>query len=203
MTEKVSRNIRGWAVLGAVCVACWVVAALLHRLDRVLEPWMYAKPPLTRNWQGESRAGNKRLRLFLSLVLNPHRSQQDGTQLRGRVVLCDSSGRVQSYPLVGVVKDRQGSRSEVRVSPPSEFDIPGLGLDALISLSWDGGVLLRAQTQLIRILPGHVITMSSADPETGHPIQFLLNPADTSEPACRFYGAGEKSQLPQTSPQNR
>jgi hypothetical protein len=184
MTVSVSRTISGWVAIGAICVASWVGAALLHRLDRVLEPWMYAKPSLTGNWQGDAMAGNKRLRLWLSLSLNPNRTNQDRTDLRGRVVLCDSTGRVQSYPLVGIVKDRQGSRAEVRVPGPSHDDIPGLTLDAIISLNWDGSTSLRAQTGLIRVLPGGVITTSSADPETGHPIPFLLHPGGASEQTC-------------------
>ena len=124
------------------------------------------------------------MRLWLSLSLNPHRTNQDRTDLRGRIVLCDSTGRVQSYPLVGVVKDRQGSRTEVRVPGPSHDDIPGLTLDTIIALNWDGGTTVRGQAGLIRVLPGGVIRMSSADPETGHTIPFLLHAAGAAEQTC-------------------
>jgi hypothetical protein len=184
MSLNLPRSITGWATLGAICVGCWGLAGLLHRLDRILEPWRYAKPPLLGDWQGEARAGNARLKLAVSLSFNPDRSKQDGTQLRGRVVLCDSSGRVQSYPLVGVVKDRQGRRSQLRVPGPSHDDKPGLLLDTVILLNWDGGTTIQAQIGLIRVLPGGVMRMSSADPQTGHPVQFLLHPTGASKPAC-------------------
>jgi hypothetical protein len=185
MALKLSRSITGWATLGAICVACWGLAGALRLLDRVLEPWMYANPPLIGDWQGEAQAGNMRLRLVVSLTLNPNRSKQDGTQLRGRVVLCDSTGRVQSYPLeYGVVKDRQGRSSELRIPGHAPDEAPGLRPDSVILLNWDGNSTIRGQIGLLRVLPGGIIRMSSADPETGHPIEFLLHRTRASKQTC-------------------
>ena len=151
--------------------------------DRGMNPWAYAKPSLTGDWQGETLAGNTRLRLVFSLsrvrgkfdwLGDDDSAFNNDRELSGRVMLCDSTGRVQSYPVHGSVDDRHARRSVLSVSPPPD-EIPGLR-PARIVLSWDGGTALHLQTELVHARVGSVWS-SSSEPETGRPISFLLHPS--------------------------
>jgi hypothetical protein len=127
--------------------------------------------------------GNTRLRLVLSLS-RARKDHLHGEDLKGRAVLCDSTGRVQSYPLLrGTVEDRQGRGISLGLGP-HDYTFPGLWLDTISELIWDGGSTLRGQASLIRVGAGGSIRMSSTDLETGHPIPFVLHPAGASGQTC-------------------
>jgi hypothetical protein len=184
IVSKLVTNFKGLALLGACCVLLTVLCLRLGEwMDRASSPWAYAKPSLLGDWQGEAWADNTRLRLVLSL--SRYRTDHwHGEDLRGQVVLCDSTGRVQSYPLArGTVEDRQGRRSVLSLWPPNPDEIPGLRPERIV-LIWDGGTTLRGQAELGRVEAGGIIRMLSADPETGHPIPFLLHPAGATGQIC-------------------
>ena len=178
VTSKVSRGIHTLAVLGTICGtilgAAWLGRTLIQEVDQVLRPWAYANPPLASDWQRDARLGDTRLRLVISLSANFARTKYDGADLHGRAILCDSIGRVQSYPLWGQVEDRQGQRTELHLLPL--VDIPGLRLAALTAMNWDGGTALHGQAEFIHGGTDGSVTMSSAD----HPIPFVPHPTDNS-----------------------
>lgn len=147
-------------------------------MDRIDNAWAYANPPLVGDWQGEAVAGDTRLRLAISLVrdkfdwINQGDSVDNHRSLSGRAMICDSTGRVQAYPIAGLVEDKRGRNTMLTLSPPPN-EVPGLRLTR-VTLNWDGGRELRAHAQLAHALPAGGTRTSSSDPLTGHEIAFIL-----------------------------
>jgi hypothetical protein len=182
--SKLARNVKGLALLGA-CVVLFTVLCLrlAEWMDRASSPWAYASPSLLGDWQGEAWAGKTRLRLVLSLA-RYRTDHLHGEDLRGQVVLCDSTGRAKSYPLArGTVEDPQGRRSVLSFWPPNPDEIPGLRPERIV-LIWDGGATLHGEAELGRVEAGGLIRTLPADLETGHPIAFLLHPAGATGQIC-------------------
>jgi len=54
---------------------------------------------------------------------------------------CDSTGRVQTYSVSGVVRDKHGQNTFLEFSPPAD-EVPGLR-PTRMNLTWDGSSVLR------------------------------------------------------------
>jgi hypothetical protein len=175
---KPARSMRTWVILPVLYVTIlavsWIGLRAVRWFDTVERPWGYTSPTLTGNWQGDAWAGHIRLRLLLSFSLHT-KTRYDGSDIKGQAILCDSTGRVQSYPLWAVVTGRKGRTSEIHLS--ARDNIPGLRLDSLSGVTWDGGDELRAQAALVRVLANGSIMMSSAD----RPIPFLLHSVGSAQ----------------------
>ncbi len=178
-------------LVGAVVIlAGLVVLALLFTqfrkwMDRSDNAWAYANPPFTGNWQGDAMAGNKRVRLVVSLSrdkfdwLSQGDSVDNHRTLSGQAMFCDSTGRVQAYSVAGLVKDSHARSTLLNLSPPPD-ETPGLR-PTRIDLTWDGSTALSGKVHLAHAQPGGGTITSSSDAETGHPIPLLLRPATAGQ----------------------
>ena len=151
-----------------------------HWLDRMENGWAYANPALMRTWQGDGLAGQTRLRFALSLSRDEIEwfggdTSDSWRSIHGKATFCDSTGRVQTYSVSGVVRDKHGQNTFLEFSPPAD-EVPGLR-PTRMNLTWDGSSVLRGKAELAHTLPQGGTMISSSDPETGHPVLFLFNPA--------------------------
>ena len=171
------------AVAAIVLIAGLLVLVLVFGffnkwMDRGDNAWAYADPPLTQNWTGDASAGGISLKLALRLKRDEFSffdygdgdSEDNHRSLSGEAVLCDATGRRQSYAVSGLVRDRHAQRTMLTFSaPPNEM--PGLRPER-IDLTWDGTAALTGEAQLAHALPGGGTRISSSDPLTGRPVQF-------------------------------
>jgi hypothetical protein len=156
----------------------------LYWSELPVHPWAYWKPSPTGAWQGDARVGDTRLRLVLSLthVDKSFFAAGNGPDILGQAVLCDSTGRVQSYKIEGQIDYEQGWIAMILVHPlPSQ--IPTFRVDRVIVLRWDGGSTVRAYAPLQRVAEGGDGRTSPPNPRTGPPTPFLLRP-NVSGQAC-------------------
>jgi hypothetical protein len=180
--SKLPLGIRLLAIVGAlygtVLLVAWAGRILVRWQDTRNRPWAYSIPTLLGTWQGDAQSGDVRLRLVLSLTRNRASNRFDGADIKGQAVLCDSSGRVQSYSLWALVTDPRGHTVDVHLL--SIGGIPGLRLAALSDMTWDGGAVLRAKASLLHGNVGGSYTTYSTD----RPVPFLLHPVGDSAKAC-------------------
>jgi hypothetical protein len=153
--------------------------------DRRDNAWAYADPSLMGNWRGEATAGKTRIALVITLArdefdwISPGDSNDDHRTIHGHAMMCDSTGRAQSYRLSGLVRDSEARETQVTfLDPPHE--IPGLRASH-IKLHWDGSTL-QASASLVHVKERGGTWFSSSDPETGHPAAFVLH--RSSEEIC-------------------
>jgi len=184
------RRIVGLAFVVAGLLGLVLIFGLFNMwMDRAYNAWAYANPPLARMWEGEADAGSARLKLTLVLTRDEFSffdygdgdSQDSHRSLSGRAMLCDSTGRRQSYSFRGVVSDRRAEKTLLIFTPPPD-EVPGLRPERM-QLRWDGGIKLSGEGELARALATGGTVISSADPVTGHAISFLFHPA--SDLACK------------------
>lgn len=177
-----------------------------RRADRAGNAWAYAKPPLTGTWQGEGWAGNTQIRLAIALKRdasdrivggNAHDSHRS---LAGRAIICDSTGRAQSYSVAGIVEDSRGRQAQLTFAPPPH-ETPGLRPGSM-KLTWNGGATLNGQAELVHAKSEDGTWFSSSDPETAHAVPFQLHPASSTVGACGVtvglaqYGLKSRTETP-------
>jgi hypothetical protein len=176
------------AVIAGLVVLTVIFAGFKVWIDRSYNAWAYAKPPLTQTWTGDADAGPARLRMTMTLERDKFSffdygdgdTQDNHRSLSGQAMLCDSTGRRQSYSVAGTVKDRHAERTLLIFSPPQD-EVPGLRPTRML-LSWDGRAGLAGDAELAHALPGGGTRISSSDPETGRPIRFEFKP--TADGGC-------------------
>ncbi len=183
------KRARGYIAIVAVLAILMVLfAGFKVWMDRSYNAWAYAKPALTQTWAGDADAGPVHLRMTVALKreafsffnYGPGDSEDSHRSLSGQAMLCDSTGRRQSYPVAGTVKDRHAERTLLIFSPPQD-ETPGLRPTRML-LSWDGAAGLAGDAELAHALAGGGTTISSSDPETGRPVRFEFKPA--ADGAC-------------------
>lgn len=182
------KRVVGLTVVIAGLLALLFVYATFERwMDHSYNAWAYADPPLTRTWAGEAIAGTSRLQFTLALKRDEFSffdygdgdTQDNHRTVSGQAMLCDSSGRRQSYAVSGVVKDRRAAKTLLIFTPPAN-ETPGLRPERML-LSWDG-TDLTGEAELAHALAGGGTRISSSDPETGHPIAIQFHPV--SDAVC-------------------
>jgi hypothetical protein len=159
-----------------------------RRADRAGNAWAYAKPSLTGNWQGEAWAGNTQIKLAIALTRDESdrvvggNTQDSHRSLSGRAIICDSTGRAQSYSVAGIVEDSRGREARLTFSPPAH-ETPGLRPGSM-KLTWNGGTTLNGQAELVHAKTEGETWFSSSDPETAHPVPFQLHSAASAVGTC-------------------
>jgi hypothetical protein len=172
-------------ILGGLAVLTTLGRGFELWLDRVSNPWAYAKPSLTGSWQAEAWSGNTRIRLAITLSReelvwtsgdNPADSHRS---LEGHAMLCDSTGRSQPYSIEGIVQDAHGHETDLTLVAPAN-ETPGLWLTK-IRMSWDGATTLRGRTYLGSVDANGTthLTFSGPPGRRPEPFQFLFHPAES------------------------
>jgi hypothetical protein len=170
-------------ILGGLAILTALGRGFELWLDRVSNPWAYAKPSLTGSWQAEAWSGNTRIRLAITLSReelvwssgdNPADSHRS---LEGHAMLCDSTGRSQAYSIEGVVQDGRGRETRLTLVAPAN-ETPGLRLTD-VRINWDGGATLRGQTFLEYVDANGTthLTLSSPPGRRPEPFRLLFHPA--------------------------
>lgn len=160
-------------------------------LDRVSNPWAYAKPSLTGSWQAEAWASNTRIRLAItwsreewvpSVGDNPAESHRS---LIGHALWCDSTGRSQRYSVDGLVEDGRGRETRLTLFSPAN-ETPGLR-PTDIRINWDGGTILRGQTYLEHVDANGTthLTLSGRPRHRPEPLQLLFHRAGRAPETCQ------------------
>ena len=169
----------GLAVLAFVIVFAIAMDVVGTRIDRWRFPWGYpdtGRPSLAGTWVGPITTGSGRqLGMLLELKMAPLGSSRRRSVLfrtrrnrwfEGRVLVCESRGRVQHYTIYGAPDDtKNGSRFHLSMTPADSVPIDGLSPSHLKG-TWGGGDSVDLLVSLY-LRKGKSAISSTADPDTG------------------------------------